>query len=47
LLALGIAGCGGVSGSQTVSPASFFLPGLIQVTPPPILEATNLVASVQ
>jgi hypothetical protein len=45
--ALGIAGCGGVSGSQTVSPASFFLPGLIQTVPPPSILATNLVASVQ
>jgi len=26
-------GCGGVSGSHSVSPASFFLPGLIQHEP--------------
>jgi uncharacterized membrane protein YfcA len=47
ILAAGIAGCGGVSGSQTVSPASFFLPGLLQTVPPPPIVATNLVASVQ
>jgi hypothetical protein len=47
VLLTGAAGCGGVSGSQSVSPASFFLPGLLQVTPPPTLEGTNLVASAQ
>ena len=30
------AGCGGFSGSRSVSPASFLLPGLMQApTPPP------------
>jgi len=50
LLAAGAlcAGCGGISGSHSVSPASFFLPGLIQydvpapkpddATPPPVIE---------
>jgi len=33
-LALLLAGCGGFSASPSVSPASFFLPGLIKVTPP-------------
>lgn len=28
------AGCGGVSASHSVSPASFFLPGLMKVEPP-------------
>lgn len=28
-------GCGGFSGSHSVSPASFFLPGLMQNTPCP------------
>jgi len=28
------AGCGGISGSQSISPASFLLPGLIQNDPP-------------
>jgi hypothetical protein len=27
-------GCGGLNGSYNVSPASFFLPGIGQVTPP-------------
>jgi hypothetical protein len=30
-----LCGCGGVRGSHSVSPASFFLPGLIQVDPKP------------
>lgn len=32
-LALGMSGCGGVHASQTVSPASFFLPGIIKASP--------------
>jgi hypothetical protein len=28
-------GCSGVNASHSVSPASFFLPGLMQVKPPP------------
>lgn len=28
-----IAGCGGISGSHSVSPASLLLPGLLKVTP--------------
>lgn len=28
------AGCSGVNASQSVSPASFFLPGLLQADPP-------------
>jgi hypothetical protein len=28
-----VTGCGGFSGSKSVSPASFFLPGLMQVSP--------------
>jgi hypothetical protein len=47
ILLAGAAGCSGINGSQSVSPASFFLPGLLQVTPPPALEGTNLVASAQ
>ncbi|HTJ00798.1 MAG TPA: hypothetical protein VL527_18090 [Dongiaceae bacterium] len=27
-------GCGGINASQSVSPASFFLPGLMQADPP-------------
>jgi len=29
-----LAGCGGVNASQTVSPASFLLPGLLRADPP-------------
>ncbi len=29
------AGCGGFSASRTVSPLSFFLPGLMKADPPP------------
>ncbi len=36
LLVAGLAsGCGGVNGSHSVSPASFFLPGLIHHEAPP------------
>jgi hypothetical protein len=34
LLSLG-AGCSGINASQSVSPATFLLPGLMQVNPPP------------
>jgi hypothetical protein len=44
-LALGCAGCGGISASQSVSPASFFLPGLLKADPPrtnaPVLLPEN------
>jgi hypothetical protein len=33
-LALLAAGCGGINTSQTISPATFFLPGLLQADPP-------------
>jgi hypothetical protein len=32
--ALALAGCGGVNASQSVSPASFFLPGIIKSDTP-------------
>jgi hypothetical protein len=32
-LILFCAGCGGISASQSVSPASFFLPGLLKADP--------------
>ncbi|MGA3285132.1 MAG: hypothetical protein ABSD57_11835 [Verrucomicrobiota bacterium] len=32
-LALCSAGCGGINASQSVSPASFFLPGLMKADP--------------
>jgi len=33
-VALGSTGCGGINASQSVSPASFFLPGLLKADPP-------------
>lgn len=30
---LALSGCGGFSGSHSVSPASFFLPGIVQTQP--------------
>jgi hypothetical protein len=32
---LSAAGCGGLSASQSVSPASLLIPGLLQADPPP------------
>jgi hypothetical protein len=46
-LPLVTAGCGGINASKSVSPASFFLPGLMQAAPPPGLECTNLVATLR
>jgi len=37
VLAAGGTGCGGINASQSVSPATFFLPGLMKAGPP----ATN------
>jgi hypothetical protein len=34
-LLLPAVGCGGLHASYSVSPASFFLPGLLQADPPP------------
>jgi len=34
LLVFGGIGCGGLNASHTITPASFFLPGLGQVSPP-------------
>ena len=34
-LALAVVGCGGVSASRSVSPASFFIPGFMKAEPPP------------
>jgi hypothetical protein len=34
-LLLPAVGCGGLRASYSVSPASFFLPGLLQADPPP------------
>lgn len=46
-LPLVVEGCGGINASKSVSPASFFLPGLLQATPPPAIEYTNLVATLR
>jgi len=35
------AGCSGINSRQSISPASFFLPGLIQVNPPPATPEVN------
>jgi len=43
VLSLG-AGCSGVNASQNVSPASFFLPGLLQTDPPPAYTNSFLLA---
>jgi len=42
-LPLAMTGCGGIQASKSVSPASFFLPGIMMAEPPS--EATNLIAS--
>ena len=46
------AGCGGINASQSVSPASFFLPGLIKYCPActnsaplVLIDNSNVVAS--
>jgi hypothetical protein len=53
-LAAATAGCGGINGSQSVSPLNFLLPGILKNSPPPAapapapgLEDSNVVASVQ
>jgi hypothetical protein len=38
------AGCGGIRASHSVSPASFFLPGLLKVAPPPANPDADLPA---
>jgi hypothetical protein len=35
LIALLSGGCGGINASQSVSPATFLIPGLLKATPPP------------
>ena len=34
-LLLFVAGCGGITASKSISPASFLLPGLLQAVPQP------------
>ena len=52
--ALSGAGCGGINASQSISPASFFLPGLLKACPPStnslpvvLIENTTEIASVR
>jgi hypothetical protein len=35
VLFLFVAGCGGISATKSISPASFLIPGFIMATPPP------------
>jgi hypothetical protein len=43
-LALIGAGCGGINTTQSVSPASFFLPGLMRANPPVATNSPVVVA---
>ncbi|HLH57021.1 MAG TPA: hypothetical protein VKY92_25805 [Verrucomicrobiae bacterium] len=42
VLLLSATGCGGLSATKSISPASFLLPGLIQATPPPAHPESTL-----
>jgi hypothetical protein len=44
-LTLFSAGCGGINAGTTVSPASFFLPGLLKADPPPATDAPVAVSA--
>jgi hypothetical protein len=44
VLLLLLTGCGGLTASKSISPASFFLPGLIQAAPPPAHPESTLPA---
>jgi hypothetical protein len=39
-----LTGCGGLSASKSISPASFFLPGLLQAAPQPVNPDSSLPA---
>jgi hypothetical protein len=41
------AGCGGINASQSISPASFFLPGLLKACPPCPTNAPVVVVLVE
>jgi hypothetical protein len=49
LLALGGAGCGGITASKSISPLDFFLPGLLQNDPPrpPAADSPTALVCVQ
>ncbi len=46
VLALVGAGCGGINASQGVSPASFFLPGILRADPPAATNAPVVMSDV-
>ena len=46
VLALVGAGCGGINASQSVSPASFFLPGILRADPPAATNAPVVMSDV-
>ncbi len=46
VLALVGVGCGGINASQSVSPASFFLPGIMKVDSPAATNAPVAVSDV-
>jgi len=37
-----VAGCSGINHTQSISPASFFLPGLLKADPPPATNEVTL-----
>ena len=41
LLAVAAAGCGGITASPSVSPGSFFLPGLMKNDPPKVEQSPS------
>jgi hypothetical protein len=43
-LLFAVAGCGGLSATKSISPASFLLPGLIQAAPQPVHPDSTLPA---
>jgi len=44
VLALVGAGCSGINAGQSISPASFFLPGILRADPPVATNATVAVS---
>jgi hypothetical protein len=44
ILLLFVAGCGGLTASKSISPASFLLPGLMQASPQPAHPESTLPA---
>jgi hypothetical protein len=42
VLVLSVAGCGGISATKSISPASFLIPGFLKATPPPANPESTL-----